>query len=374
MRHLTEKSCFERGKGSQMIWLGNVATGRDNNFNLIRFLASIAVLVSHAWPIALGSGVVEPLEDLTGHTLGGLAVFVFFATSGYFITASYARSNSAPVFLQARALRLFPGLAVSLLLVAFGIGLWVTTLSTGDYLSNRETYTFLMRNLTLILPQYTLPGVFAENPYPFVEGSIWTLIHEVLCYGLVFFAGIAGFLRSRRAMTIALIGYGVLWLLPVLVPIHVHVRLMQTRDLSLPFVLGIAFWVWRAYVPLSFLGALGLVALSAVTKDTAIGFPVLILAITYATFCLAYLPKGRIRAFNKLGDYSYGIYIYALPLQGLAVWLVGPQTPLINVLLSLPPTLICAVLSWHYIEGPALSLGKSKKTLKPAAAPRSAAP
>jgi peptidoglycan/LPS O-acetylase OafA/YrhL len=355
-----------------MIWLGRVAHGRDNNFNLIRFIAALGVLVSHAWPIALGPGTAEPLEALTGHSLGGLAVYVFFATSGYFIAASFARSNSATVFLRARALRLFPGLAVSLLLVGFGIGLWVTSLPAGDYLSHRQTWSFVLRNLTLASPQYTLPGVFAQNPYTTVEGSIWTLFHEVLCYGLVFLAGIAGILRNRRAMTLALIFYGLLWLLPVFLPHAVPARLMQTRELSLPFVLGIGFWVWRDYLPLSTLAALGLLGLSALAKDSPLGFPLLILAVSYATFCCAYVPKGRIRAFNRLGDYSYGIYIYAFPLQGLVVWLAGPQSPLTNILLALPLTLLCAVLSWHLIEAPALAFGKAKDGVKAAVAPRSA--
>ena len=59
-----------------MVYLGDVAHGRDNNFNLIRALAATAVLVSHAYPIALGPGAVQPLQNGLGHTLGSLAVAV----------------------------------------------------------------------------------------------------------------------------------------------------------------------------------------------------------------------------------------------------------------------------------------------------------
>ena len=178
--------------------LADLDQGRNNNFNLIRFVAALAVLVSHAWPIALGADAVQPLEALTGYSLGGLAVFVFFAASGYFITASFARSRSAEVFLLARALRLFPCLAVSLLLVALIMGPLVSTLGLGDYMTHPNTVTFLLRNITLAFPQYTLPGVFTDQPYPAVEGSIWTLIHEVACYALVFIAGISGLLFIRN--------------------------------------------------------------------------------------------------------------------------------------------------------------------------------
>ncbi len=162
--------------------LGELARGRDNNFNLIRALAATAVLVSHAWPISQGAGTQEPLWAWTGATLGTMAVYVFFAISGFLIATSFDRTQSARAFLVARGLRLFPGLFVSVLLVAFVMGPLVTTLAATDYLTHPETLAFIPRNLTLISPAYTLPGVFEANPYPTVEGSIWTLVHEVACY------------------------------------------------------------------------------------------------------------------------------------------------------------------------------------------------
>jgi peptidoglycan/LPS O-acetylase OafA/YrhL len=354
-----------------MVCLGVIGNGRDNNFNLIRLIAATSVLVSHAWPITRGPGTPEPLAALTGHSLGGLAVYIFFATSGYFITASFARSNAASIFLGARALRLFPGLAVSLVLVIL-MGLFVTTLPAADYLTDPQTHMFFLRNITLAFPQYSLPDVFTENPYPAVEGSIWTLIHEVLCYGLVFLLGMIGIVRNRRAMTAALFCYLALWILPELMQLSIHPRLMQTRELSLPFALGIALWVWRDHVQLSAIGMIALAAIAALAKDSVLGFPTLILAITYATFWCAYVPNGRIRAFNRLGDYSYGMYIYAFPIQGLVVWLAGPLSPQMNILLALPLTVFCAVLSWHLVEGPALSFGKRKLAPRPAATPQPA--
>jgi peptidoglycan/LPS O-acetylase OafA/YrhL len=217
-----------------MIWLGDAAQGRDNNFNLIRMLAASAVLVSHAWPMVYGDGAVEPLEALTGYSLGTFAVYVFFALSGFFISASFARSESVFGFVAARCLRLFPGLAVSLLLVALVMGPMVTSLSWTQYLAQWKTWTFLLRNETLVSVQYTLPGVFEANPFPAVEGSIWTLIQEAMCYGLVFLAGISGVLGRRRYMSVALVVYGLLWLWQSLVPMHLHPKLSQFHGLPCP--------------------------------------------------------------------------------------------------------------------------------------------
>jgi peptidoglycan/LPS O-acetylase OafA/YrhL len=339
-----------------MLYLGDVATGRDNNFNLIRFAAAASVLVSHAWPIALGPGTAEPLQALTGHTLGTLAVYVFFAISGFFISASFAASASAGDFLLARGLRLFPCLAVSLLLVAFAMGPFVTTQPAAGYLQAPETWRFLFHNATLVWPQYRLPGVFETNPYPAVEGSIWTLIHEVLCYALVFLAGLTGLSRRRRAMTAALIGYGLIWALPLLLPFRLPPRVMSLHDLSLPFVFGMAFWLWRDRLPLTLWAVAGLLGAASLARGTSLGTPLLVAFLAYATFWAGFVPKGPIRAWNRLGDYSYGMYVYAFPLQGLAVWLAGPLTPMANVALALPVTLVFAILSWHLVERPARAL------------------
>jgi len=80
------------------------------------------------------------------------------------------------------------------------------------------------------------------------------------------------------------------------------------------------------------------------------------LMLGYAVFWLAYVPRGRLLIYNRLGDYSYGIYIYAFPLQGAVIWFFGPMTPGMNIAISLPITLLFAVLSWHLVEAPALRL------------------
>lgn len=96
-----------------MIRIGDLSAGHDNNFNLLRMLAATGVLVSHAYPISLGAGAVEPLESLLkGTSLGGICVMIFFAISGFFISRSFAGKSSLKSFLRARALRLFPALAV----------------------------------------------------------------------------------------------------------------------------------------------------------------------------------------------------------------------------------------------------------------------
>jgi peptidoglycan/LPS O-acetylase OafA/YrhL len=337
-----------------MVFLGQVATSRDNNLNLIRMIAAFAVLVSHAWPIALGPDAVQPLKALTGFTLGTLSVWVFFAISGYLITLSFVRTDDTSRFVLARMRRLMPGLVASVVVVAFVIGPIVTALPLIAYLTDPATGAFLWRNATMAMPQYSLPGVFVDQPYTDVIGSIWTLFYEVLCYAGVLIVGLLGLLQKRRAMALLIGAYGLVWIGLVASDVTLHPKLSALHQLSLPFVIGMAFYLWRNAVPLHGIAVLATFIPVVLLRDTVLYGPAFALAISYATFWLAYVPGGIIRAYNRMGDYSYGLYIYAFPLQGLAVWLVPGQGVWLNIAIATPLTVICAVVSWHYVERPAM--------------------
>lgn len=348
-----------------MTCLGDRADGRDNNFNLIRMAAATGVLVSHAWPIALGPGALQPMKVSTGYTLGTICVQIFFVISGFLIAASFMRSRHWMRFLLARALRLFPGLVVSIVLVGLVMAPLVTTLSPASYFTAPETWTFLLRNITLAFPQYTLPGVFEANPYTTVEGSIWTLIHEVACYMGVFLAGLLGILARRALASVVLAVALMLWIAVPVFDVPLPGKVMAFHGLALPFAIGTAAWLWRDRLVLSLpiAGILWLIWWGAfqTLPDTPLTALLFSMTLAYSTFWLGYVPGGLLHAYNRLGDYSYGMYIYAFPLQGLAVWIWGMQGPGMNILLALPPTLLISILSWHLVEKP--SLDSLKPTL-----------
>ena len=326
--------------------------GRDNNFNLIRILAAGGVLVSHAYPLSWGTHG-QPFEaTLHGLSLGMVCVWVFFAISGFFITRSFQRKQSAGAFLLARALRLLPALAVMTILTIIIAGLLLTTAPAAVFWAEADDY--FIRNMLLFNLRYTLPGVFETNPYgTAINGSLWSLSYEVTCYTGVLLCGLLGVLGRKSIFAAISVLFLILYAVAMITDLNP--RIEQLTRLGLPFLTGMIFYTWRHYIPLSWGILAGLTLLAVVAWFTPLFLPVFAVLLSYAVFVIGYARIPTLQHYNLLGDYSYGVYIYAFPIQQLVVQ-AGVTTPIINIAISLPFTVICAVLSWHLIEHPAMKL------------------
>jgi peptidoglycan/LPS O-acetylase OafA/YrhL len=334
-------------------WIADHATSRDNNFNLIRILAATGVLVSHAYPLSLGPAALQPLEGiLQGLTLGTVCVWIFFAISGFFIIQSFARKQSTRAFLAARVLRLVPALVVVTVITIAVAGLLLTQAPQPVFWA--EAGPYFIRNLLLFELQYTLPGVFETNPYGgAINGSLWSLSYEVTCYAGVFLCGIFGLIARPRifaCLVVLFLGAYAAGMLGDL-----HPRLSKLTELGLPFLIGMIFYIWRHHIPLSGTLLAGLAALAVLAWFTPLFMPVFAVALSYAIFMLGYARTPIVQRYNRLGDYSYGLYIYAFPIQQLVAQ-TGVTTPVLNMAIALPFTIICAVISWHVVEHPAMQL------------------
>ncbi len=342
---------------SNWVRLSQVSHGRDNNLNLIRMLAALAVLVSHAWPITMGPDAAQPLRELVGFELGTMAVFAFFAISGFLVTRSFERQPSIRTWVLARMLRIFPALLVVLLLTALVLGPAVTSLTWRDYFSDPSVFSYVLKNLLLVAPQHTLPGVFEATPRgPEINGSLWTLHYEVLCYGMVLAMGVAGAFRSPRALAIVVGVYALANASAVILSVALPDGFWFFRQLAAPFACGVAFYFARNGLPLTPLLLLALATATYAAQRTPLYEPLFVLTLAYGVFLLAYLPRGWIRQYNRLGDYSYGIYIYAFPVQQWVAHSLGPMSPVQNALVTVPFVLVLAWLSWNLVEKPALKL------------------
>jgi peptidoglycan/LPS O-acetylase OafA/YrhL len=338
--------------------LSDHATGRDNNFNLIRFVAAFAVLWSHSFALTIQR---EPWVGWLGYSPASIAVDVFFVTSGFLVTASLLRLDDFRAFVRARALRIFPALIVMSVLLTFVLGPWFTTRTLAEYFAEDETWKFLVKNATVLFGvKFKLEGVFPDNPMDrVVNGSLWTLPFELRCYlSLAFVWWLAKFSKSqplRRFTQIVVIGTALLlagfW--------WAHLtgyRQWHTFRLFYMFFCGAAFWIFRARVPMhgGLFAAMALLLLAgaAVPKYFFWIYPP---TIAYLVLWLAYVPGGWIRAYNRVGDYSYGVYIYAFPVQQALIAASPAMSPLQVFGAATAITLTLAVLSWHLVEKPMLA-------------------
>ncbi|WP_028240547.1 acyltransferase family protein [Stutzerimonas azotifigens] len=328
---------------------------RENNFDFLRFLAASLVLVGHCYWLS-GRLPEEPLRQLTGNTdVADLAVDVFFVISGFLVTASYLHGSGNVSFVVKRALRIFPGLAFSVMFALLIIGPLSTQLSLVEYFTHPQTAAFLT-NL-FMLTNYNLPGVFAGNPFPeAVNGSFWTLPLEGLMYCGVLFLGMFRLLRGDMvfvALAAAVVGY--FMLLPAL-EID-SLTLTKLSRLSMFFLAGSALYICRNSIPWDGRIAVALLAgwLLALGNDG--WFAVHVVTLPYLVIYFAYMPVPHLASFGRYGDFSYGMYIFGFPVQQLIMHWFGPHIGIPGfALLSLAITLCFAVLSWKLVEEPALRL------------------
>lgn len=340
---------------------------RDNNFNLIRFIAAFGVLLSHSFSLALGSSATEPFKQLIGMSFGQIAVDIFFISSGFLIANSLFVKKDLANFLWARFLRIYPGLFVALIFCVFVVGIYFTSHPVEKYLTDSQTYIFLFKNAVLFLgEEQKLPGVFEVLPWAgVVNGSLWTLPFEVKAYCLlvVFSIGIHRLVNWFKGTLSEYLLYLLIPLLGMLIYILNHfytflpISYFASEDFRLYslFFIGAACYIFKDKLVLSrrfFYVVLSVLLLSSIHHD--LFFIVYNIGVFYIVFYIAYIPKGGIRKFNQYGDYSYGIYIYAWPVQQSVVALI----PGINVLelcvYSFAITLLLSYFSWNYIEKKAL--------------------
>ena len=343
--------------------LSHFCKGRDNNFNLIRIAAALAVFLDHSFILAMHRRAGRPMRMRPGMDIGDIAVDVFFITSGFLVSGSLLTRQRTIEFLWARVLRIYPALLLMLLVTVFALGPVFTTLPLSAYLSDSTTYVYLAKCSTLFGGiALRLPGVFDGNPHKsLVNMSLWTLPYEVWMYAILAFGWLALKITGRyrsKAFGVGLIIYAVLsgscllasrcfYLFPE----------SEFGRLSFMFFTGATFYVLKEHIVLSrSLFWLMLIALFFSIWHQRVFCAVYILSLAYLVLFFAYVPSGYIRKYNVLGDYSYGTYIYAYPVQQSVAALIPGVSVVSMMLISAGPTIALAVMSWHFLERRALAL------------------
>jgi peptidoglycan/LPS O-acetylase OafA/YrhL len=330
---------------------------RDNSLNLVRLVLALLVLVSHAYAITARG----PEPEWQDTTLGTWAVYGFFALSGFLITGSRLGSTFGP-FLLRRIARIYPGFLMCLVVtvVLFApFAYWRQHGGLGAYLTTPDwPINYVINNLTLKIFGGTVAGTLADAPFPGIwNGSLWTLYYEFLCYLIVGLLLSIPLVRRNPGLLVLAFGASVALLAhPEWAERYVgnHLDVIFLMPLLPYFLGGAVAWVLRDRVPQHWYVALPAAALfiAAITWRPEWGgqaaAPLLAIVLIWIG---QVLPSP---AWMRRNDVSYGAYVYAFPMQQLAVLIGIGVSPIGNMVTAAAGTAVFAAASWFCVERPAM--------------------
>ena len=327
-------------------------SGRKNNLDLIRFIAAVMVIYAHSFPIVLGEGSADHLARFSRGQMsfGNLAVCIFFLFSGFFITKSVIHRPGVKEFFSARIKRLFPPLIVVVLACVFVLGPLMTELSARAYFSSGQTWKYL-GNICLLLI-HELPGVFTHNPYDAsVNGVLWTLPVEVICYVICFLFRACRLLDSRRMkMTIPV--FIVLYITGFLILHRVPLLQAAMRPCGM-FYAGMLAYVYRDRIRLIPAAAVGGIVLFLIGLRMGWLEPLLLICLPYPLLYFSFGTRKKCDSFGKYGDFSYGMYLTAWPIAQCLVQFLGSEvSSYVQALLTFVFSVLCGALLFRFVERP----------------------
>ena len=343
--------------------LSDASEGRKNNLNLIRLIAALLVLYMHSLILSTGGASADFIGFLTRgkEYAGGFAVYVFFIISGFLITRSFERTANVKKYFKARFLRIWPLLAVVVCLITFVLGPIYTYFPLSYYFTCKYTWKFFI-SIIFVCTWSFLPGVFSDKMIPSVNGSIWTIMYEVICYVLV---AITSFIlkkfKAAGPVLATILGFfHLLWKYleyPALGPISGDF-VSNFSKLGMLFCVGMSYYLYRDKIVLSF--KLFLIALTGLVIGIFFfDFPLFFALFgSYLVIYLAFYKTWKLAEnYDKVGDLSYCIYLISFPVQQIiSGWFGNTMNPYLNMLLTLLICVPVSFLSYRYFESPLMKL------------------
>jgi peptidoglycan/LPS O-acetylase OafA/YrhL len=244
-------------------------------------------------------------------------------------------------------LRIFPGFWLCLLVTAFVIAP-IGAIVTSTNLAPADVTGYIGANLGLRLQAESIGAFTATNAEPrLVNGSLWTLYPEFLCY-------LALALTPRRYLAVVPLAIVIAGLYNLTLG-ATGAGLLSTEGVSVPFAAGCLIRIWRVPTGAVASAAAGAVAVALMLTGHFVpwGLPFLALAVIGLGIALPVRWKT---------DVSYGVYLYAFPVSqlvaaaGLNGLGYGPYVAVVGAVV-----LPLSLASWWLIESPALRLKHSRQ-------------
>lgn len=336
------------------------AMGRLNNFGSLRIFFALLVIVSHSPEMVDGNRSRELLTFVFGTlSFGDLAVDGFFLISGYLIFRSFENSRNILIYLKKRILRIYPAFIVAYLTTYF-----VVAPIAGGTLSVSNLPEDLAKMLLLRLP--FVPDAFQGLHYPSLNGSMWTVFYEFLCYLITIPIGIL--IASNQKSTYSFVFLTLLavylsreFIASVGPTMGRFIDFLELARLLFMFCVGSGFYIFRHQIRYTNQGALiSLICLTLIFFSESLAEIALAVFGGYILFWYAFAcrPNAISRLSEKI-DPSYGIYLFACPIQNLLIYYHPGISPWTVTLVTIPLSIMFGIASWLLVEEPALRLKTS---------------
>jgi peptidoglycan/LPS O-acetylase OafA/YrhL len=341
-------------------------TERHNSFDAIRLFAALCVFFSHQLSFM---GFPEPSLGPLGISLASTGLYIFFGLSGYLVFKSIARDPRPTRYFAARILRIFPG-SVANVVFCVVLGAIVTTLPLQDFFKSLQTWAYLLHNGSIVVTptQLELPGVLASARWPVVNGSIWTIKYELMCYVLLFVLYYAAtHLKSGARLFLAgclLVAAGsyiarITWYAnPTANDFYTTYNWFNTLRFIMTFLAGAVLAITeprREPLRVAVFSVPAVLIVFGLTPEFARAG--IILLLTLLVVEVGRRPIFFSRTYSKIGDLSYGTFLYAYPIQNVIVTqYYNGSNYIVITIITLLLILLCAFLSWRFIERPSLRL------------------
>ncbi len=353
-------------KGLSPRLMTNVLSG-DNNVSTIRFVLALMVLWSHSFAFYFDDEKREPIALLMRglYNAGNVGVACFLIMSGALVLRSWETSRGVGSFFVKRAKRLYPAYMIAVFVGAFVVAPIYAGMNPFSLL-RRDFGEWLAANI--VFRGYApVDHVFVHSPISVINGSLWSIGYEVICY-IALMIG-AAVLRHRLvtgcwAMMVVLTGAKVFADLTGWNPgFGIIGAILGWPYLWFSvagwFMTGMLFYLHRDAIPRH----RGLVAAIGLGWAAMIWLPSDLMAarilmdvfytpmLAYVLFYLCSKPRLAVEKTARTHDLSYGMYLYAFPIQQiiLAEFGHGLAFP-VYIGLSVLCTLVISLASWTWIE------------------------
>lgn len=322
-----------------------MSSTKNYNISFIKFILAVMVIFSHCFPISSGLETFDWLYNFSAGQLdfGKLSVWIFLFYSGYLIIKSLNKKSSLVYFFRNRVSKLLPPLWIVLIITVIIIGPLVTTLSVKDYFLDFSWLKYLIKNMFL-LPTYNISGCFVNNQYVGnVNGSLWTLPVEFLCYIFCFISyklHISKDKYLKYTFPIFIIVYYIVLLL--FNDIYIIKTLLPVVSM---FYMGMICYSYQDKIKFSNKIMILLFILFILSLKFNFLNYINIFIIPYIIMCLSFNFKSLSIFKWKMFNLSYEIYLTGFLVQQIISYLFGGyMNPYVNFILSLPIVIVCSFL------------------------------